>query len=148
MNLNKISDTDLKEEYNQRFMIENGKEINDSDGVIDHLKTFITEHDREHFLIMYLNAKNQLMKTENLFTGTLTTSAIYPREVIKRALAIGAAALIFAHNHPSGNPSPSNDDLRITDKLKAACKTIDIAVHDHIIITGNEYTSFANKGLI
>jgi len=85
---------------------------------------------------------------EELFKGTLTTSAVYPREVVKRALDNNAAALVFVHNHPSGNPNPSQDDLTITKKLKAAAKAIDVSIHDHLIIAGNEVYSFADHGLI
>ena len=75
---------------------------------------------------------------EELFKGTLTTSAVYPREVVKRALDNNAAALVFVHNHPSGNPNPSQDDLTITKKLKEAAKAIDVSIHDHLIIAGND----------
>ena len=85
---------------------------------------------------------------EELFAGTLTTSVVYPREVVKRALDNDAAALVFVHNHPSGNPNPSQDDLTITKKLKEASQSIDVSVHDHLIIAGNEVYSFADHGLI
>jgi len=85
---------------------------------------------------------------EELFKGTLTTSAVYPREVVKRALDNNAAALVFVHNHPSGNPNPSQDDLTITKKLKEAAKANDVSIHDHLIIAGNEVYSFADHGLI
>lgn len=85
---------------------------------------------------------------EELFKGTLTTSAVYPREVVKRALDNNAAVLVFVHNHPSGNPNPSQDDLTITKKLKATAKAIDVSIHDHLIIAGNEVYSFADHGLI
>ena len=83
-----------------------------------------------------------------LFEGTLTTSAVYPREVIKMILEKDAAAVIFVHNHPSGNPNPSGDDQKITRKLKAACETIDVQLHDHLIIAGNDFTSMADKGMV
>ena len=83
-----------------------------------------------------------------LFEGTLTTSAVYPREVIKLILEKDAAAVIFVHNHPSGNPNPSKDDQNLTQKLKAACSTIDVQLHDHLIIAGNDYTSMADKGMV
>ena len=83
-----------------------------------------------------------------LFKGTLTTSAVYPREVIKLILEKDAAAVIFVHNHPSGNPNPSKDDQNLTQKLKATCSTIDVQLHDHLIIAGNDYTSMADKGMV
>ena len=99
-------------------------------------------------MIIYLNGRNQILKMEKLFEGTLNTSAVYPREVVKRALENDASALVLVHNHPSGNPSPSQDDLTITKKLKDAVKTIDIYIHDHLIIAGNDIYSFADHGLI
>jgi DNA repair protein RadC len=85
---------------------------------------------------------------EILFEGTLSTSAVYPREVVKRTIDNDAAALVFVHNHPSGNPNPSQDDLTITKKLKKAVQAIDVSVHDHLIIAGNDVYSFADHGLI
>ncbi len=85
---------------------------------------------------------------EELFEGTLTTSAVYPREVIKRALANNAAALVFVHNHPSGNSNPSQDDIALTKQLKQATEAIDIYIHDHLIIANNDVYSFADHGLI
>jgi DNA repair protein RadC len=83
-----------------------------------------------------------------LFEGSLSTSAVYPREVIRRILHHGSAVVLFAHNHPSQNPNPSQDDLTITKKLIEACKTIDVSVHDHLILAGKTFTSFADRGLI
>ena len=91
---------------------------------------------------------NSIIKTDTLFKGTLTSSAVHPREVIRKVLKHEAAALILAHNHPSGNYKASNDDLAITKRLVNACKTIDVFIHGHIIIAGNDYTSFADKGLM
>ena len=99
-------------------------------------------------MVIYLNGRNQILKMEELFKGTLTTSAVYPREVVKRALDNNVAALVFVHNHPSGNPNQSQDDLTITKKLKEAAKAIDVSIHDHLIIAGNEVYSFADHGLI
>ena len=103
--------------------------------------------DLEKFVCIFLNGRNQVIATETLFEGSLTTSAVYPREVIRRILYHGSAAVLFCHNHPSGNTNPSNDDLTITKKLVEAANTIDVTVHDHIIIAGTEYTSFSDKGL-
>ena len=83
-----------------------------------------------------------------LFQFSLSTSMFYPREVIKQALDNDAAALVFVHNHPSGNSNPSQDDLNITKKLEEAEKSIDISIHDHLIIAGVEVYSFADNGLI
>lgn len=122
--------------------------VRSADEVMAYLKHSLRDKNREAFLVIYLNGRNQILKMEELFKGTLTTSAVYPREVVKRALDNNAAALVFVHNHPSGNPNPSQDDLTITKKLKAAAKAIDVSIHDHLIIAGNEVYSFADNGLI
>jgi len=85
---------------------------------------------------------------ETLFKGTLTASAVYPREVILAALRHHAAALIFAHNHPSGDPKPSPDDVSLTRQLICACRVMGITVHDHLIIGDDTYFSFADQGYI
>ena len=119
-----------------------------SEEVIEYLKHNLRDKTREIFMVIYLNGRNQILQMEELFEGTLTTSAVYPREVVKRALDHAAAALVFVHNHPSGNPKPSQDDITITKKLKEATEAIDVSVHDHLIIAGNEVYSFADNGLI
>ena len=88
------------------------------------------------------------MDIVELFEGTLTTSVFYPWEVIKQILGKDAAAVIFVHNHPSGNPNPSKDDQNLTQKLKATCATIDVQLYGHFIIAGNDYTSMADKGMV
>ena len=122
--------------------------VRSSDEVLDYLKHNLRDKNREIFLVIYLNGRNQILKMEELFEGTLYTSAVYPREVVRRALVHDAAALVFVHNHPSGNPNPSQDDLTITKKLKKDAQTIDMSVHDHLIIAGNDVYSFADHGLI
>ena len=122
--------------------------IQSSDNVLDYLRHNLRDRGREVFLVVLLNGRNQVLDIVELFEGTLTTSAIYPREVIKLILEKDAAAVIFVHNHPSGNPNPSKDDQNLTQKLKAACSTIDVQLHDHLIIAGNDYTSMADKGMV
>ena len=119
-----------------------------SEEVMEYLKHNLRDKTREIFMVIYLNGRNQILQMEELFEGTLTTSAVYPREVVKRALDHAAAALVFVHNHPSGNLKPSQDDITITKKLKEAAEEIDVSVHDHLIIAGNEVYSFADNGLI
>ena len=122
--------------------------IQSSENVLDYLRHNLRDRGREVFLVVLLNGRNQVLDIVELFEGTLTTSAVYPREVIKLILEKDAAAVIFVHNHPSGNPNPSKDDQNLTRKLKAACATIDVQLHDHLIIAGNEYTSMADKGMV
>ena len=122
--------------------------IQSSENVLDYLRHNLRDRGREVFLVVLLNGRNQILDIVELFEGTLTTSAVYPREVIKLILEKDAAAVIFVHNHPSGNPNPSKDDQNLTQKLKVACSTIDVQLHDHLIIAGNEYTSMADKGMV
>ena len=106
----------------------------------------IRDKTKECFLAIYLDAKNRVIADEILFTGTVTASAVYPREVVRAALAHTAAAVIFAHNHPSGDPSPSSDDMAITRKLVEACALMGITVHEHLIVGREGYFSFADQG--
>jgi len=122
--------------------------IQSSENVLDYLRYNLRDRVREVFLVVLLNGRNQVLDIVELFEGTLTTSAVYPREVIKLILEKDAAAVIFVHDHPSGNLNPSKDDQNLTLKLKAACSTIDVQVHDHLIIAGNDYTSMADKGMV
>ncbi len=120
--------------------------IQDPDSLLSFLKQTLGYKDKEHFLGIFLDAKNRVTASEILFTGSLTASAVYPREVIKRALAHKAAAVIFAHNHPSGETTPSRQDIRITRTLTFALKFVGINVHDHIITGSEGYYSFAAQG--
>ena len=122
--------------------------IQSSENVLDYLRHNLRDRGKEVFLVVLLNGRNQVLDIVELFEGTLTTSAVYPREVIKLILEKDAAAVIFVHNHPSGNPNPSKDDQNLTQKLKVACSTIDVQLHDHLIIAGNDYTSMADKGMV
>ena len=122
--------------------------IRSSKEVLEYLQHNLRDKNRELFMVIYLNGRNQIINMEEVFEGTLSTSAVYPREVVKRALDNEAASLVFVHNHPSGNPKPSKEDLTITNKLKEAAQSIDVAIHDHLIIAGNEVYSFADHGLI
>lgn len=122
--------------------------ITSSDEVLDYLKHNLRDKTQEIFSVIYLNGRNEIIGMEELFYGSLTTSAVYPREVVKKVLKQNAAAVIFVHNHPSGNLNPSEEDIKITKKLKDAVATIDVKVHDHLIIAGNDYYSFADNNLL
>jgi DNA repair protein RadC len=100
------------------------------------------------FLVLYLNAQHTLITHEIAFRGTLTQTSVYPREIVKRALAHNAAAVMFAHNHPSGSAEPSTEDVKLTGALKAALALLEIKVLDHFIVAGAEVTSFAARGLL
>ncbi len=122
--------------------------IKSSDDVKKYLIHKLRDKRREYFGIILLNGRNQIIDFKHLFIGTLTSSAVFPREVIKEIIEYDAAAIILVHNHPSGNPNPSNEDIKITQRLMKACSLIDVTIHDHLIIAGNEITSFADKGLM
>jgi len=120
--------------------------IDNPDDTINYLKLKLVPLEHEIFAVMFLDNRHQVIQYEEIFRGTIDGAAVYPREVIKLALVHNAAAVIFAHNHPSGDPTPSNADHTITKRLIDACKLVDIRVLDHIIIGGTEIYSFANHG--
>ena len=111
------------------------------------LKQALAYEEREHFAIMFLDNKHALIRFEIMFSGTIDSSNVYPREVVKRALELNAAAVVFSHNHPSGITEPSQADKNITQRLKIALDTVDVRILDHIIV-GSDCTSFAERGLI
>jgi len=102
----------------------------------------------EVFVVIFLDAQNRVIEAEEMFRGTLTQTSVYPREVVKRALYHNAAAVILAHNHPSGEPTPSRADEMLTGTLKSALSMVDVSVLDHFIIAGNRTLSFMERGLI
>jgi len=116
--------------------------------VFDYLTHSLRDLKREQFKVIFLDPKNQVIEEKTLFEGTVDSSAVYPREVIGDALRCGASALIFAHNHPSGDPEPSACDRDITRDLVFAARVVQIRVLDHIVIGNNRYFSFADQGLI
>ena len=113
-----------------------------------YLNGAIRDKSRECFMAIFLDSKNRVIAMDTLFEGTLSASSVYPREVIRAALQHHAAALIFAHNHPSGEPQPSNEDLAVTRQLVFAGRLMGITVHEHLIIGDNRYYSFADQGTI
>jgi DNA repair protein RadC len=106
------------------------------------------DHRKEHFIIFYLDSRNQEIKREVISIGSLNTNVVHPREVFEPAVRNFAAHIILAHNHPSGDPNPSKDDLEITKRLLEAGKILGIEVLDHIIVARNGFLSFREKGLI
>jgi len=116
--------------------------------VFDYLFHALRDLKRESFKVLFLDAKNQILEEKTLFEGTVDSSAVYPREIIKDALRYDASSLIFVHNHPSGDPEPSPCDKEITRDLVFAARVMQLKVLDHIIIGNNCYFSFADHGLI
>ncbi|MDG3086903.1 DNA repair protein RadC [Vibrio hannami] len=113
-----------------------------------YLSNKIRDKQREVFLALFLDNQNRVICDETLFEGTIDSASVYPREVVKRALANNASSLIFAHNHPSGIAEPSQADKRITTRLIDALALVDIKVLDHFVIGDGEVVSFAERGLI
>jgi DNA repair protein RadC len=116
--------------------------------VYDYLNHAMRDLKIEVFKVLYLDSQNHLLAVEDLFTGTVNASAVFTREVIKGAIKHHATALIFAHNHPSGNPSPSQEDRSITRDLVYAARTVELKVLDHVIIGDNRSFSFSSQNLI
>lgn len=117
--------------------------------VRDWLRLRLAQEPRELFLALWLDAQNRLLAADELFTGTLTQTSVYPREVVKAALAHNAAAVILAHNHPSGTSEPSHADELLTRALRDALSTVDVRLLDHFIVAGNgRPLSFAERGLL
>jgi DNA repair protein RadC len=104
--------------------------------------------DVEHFRILFLNNKNHLIADEVQQTGTVNHTAVYPREVVKRALELGAVSLILVHNHPSGDTTPSKSDIQMTEEIIKAASALNISIHDHLIVSQNESTSLKSLGLM
>lgn len=112
----------------------------------DYFKLFYAgKQEREHFALMLLDSQHKVLECSVIFSGTIDGASIYPREIVKAALHANAAAVILAHNHPSGQPEPSTADKRITERIKSALALVDIRVLDHIIV-GDSCYSFAQSG--
>jgi DNA repair protein RadC len=137
-----VSDRYLVKKLVQKDPLSNSKEL------FEYLYHSMRDKRRECFKAIFLDAKNKVLATETLFEGTLTASSVYPREVVLASLHHNAAALIIAHNHPSGDPEPSEDDISLTRQLVFACRVMGITVHEHLVIGDNRYFSFADQGYI
>ena len=116
--------------------------------VRDYLRLLLASREHEVFVVVLLDAQNRVLSCEELFRGTLTQTSVYPREVVKVALAANAGAAIFAHNHPSGCSEPSRADELLTQTLKSALALVDVKVLDHFVVAGAEAISFAERGLL
>lgn len=132
----------LKEDLETRGALNSPREVR------DYLKLILGRVDHEVFVVLMLDAQHRVLATEELFRGTLTQTSVYPREVVKAALQRNAAAVIFAHNHPSGVAEPSHADELLTRSLKSALSLVDIQVLDHFIVAGGRILSFAERGLL
>lgn len=121
--------------------------LNSSKLVAEYLQVRIGSKKEEHFVILYFDTRNKLIN-EEISVGTLNASLVHPREVFKKAIKENIAQIVIAHNHPSGDPKPSEEDISTTKRLVEAGKLVGISIIDHIIITSGEYFSFKEKGII
>ncbi len=128
--------------------LERGAALTSPENTRDFLTAQLRSYQHEVFACLFLDNQHRIIEFEELFTGTIDGASIYPREVVKKALSHSAAAVIFAHNHPSGITNPSQADKQITEKLKQALALLDIRVLDHFVIGDGQAYSFAEHGLI
>jgi DNA repair protein RadC len=113
-----------------------------------YLNAAIARERVEQFRILFLDNRNRLLADEAQARGTVNHTPVYPREVVKRALELNASAIILVHNHPSGDPTPSHDDIVMTRQITEAAGTVSVLVHDHIIVGNGRWTSFRREGLL
>jgi len=118
------------------------------DAVVDYCRAAMAFDTTERFRILFLDKKNRLLADEVQQRGTVDHTPVYPREVVKRAIELGATALILVHNHPSGDPTPSRADIAMTKEVVAAAKTVDVTVHDHIVVARSGHASLRNLNLM
>lgn len=128
--------------------IENQPVIQSWSALMDYCKLAMGSNKIEEFRVLFLNHRHALIADEVMQRGTINHTPVYPREIVKRALELAASAVILLHNHPSGDPTPSKADIDITKKIVEAAATVNVTVHDHVIITQTGYYSFKSFGLM
>lgn len=143
-----LSDDDIRRAFYERFQVNPGEAIVCSTQAVKHLSGLIINRNREKFAVIYLNGANALINSEIIFEGSLTTAAVYPRELIKKIIDKSAAAIIIGHNHPSGSIYPSPGDMEVTRKIEQACNIVEVILHDHIIIGYDRWYSFSDNGML
>jgi DNA repair protein RadC len=143
--------TALKEtvaEYGKAEIIGTSYKIINQKDIIKYLETVTKNEQKESVYVLFIDAKNKIIAFEKVAEGTLTQTVLYPREVIKKAICYGALSIVIAHNHPSGDPHPSQNDNNITRILLYACKSCDIVLLDHLIIGNDDFYSYQEKGFL
>lgn len=128
--------------------VRRGVQFDKPERVKDFLRIQLGALDHEVFAVVFVDTQHRLIACEQMFRGTLTQTSVYPREVVKRALELNAAAVLLAHNHPSGAVEPSRADELLTRALSEALRLVDVRVLDHIVVGGDEALSFAERGLL
>lgn len=132
----------MKQEIMQRPLLNSWQRL------VNYCQATMAHEKREHFRVLFMNMKNELIADEIQHSGTVNHTPAYPREIIKRALELGATALVLVHNHPSGDPTPSTDDIQMTQNVKAAAEPFDILIHDHLIVARSGVASFKTLRLL
>jgi DNA repair protein RadC len=128
--------------------VQRGLTMSSPQVVKDYLRLQLGSLEHEIFVVVFLDAQHRLIELREMFRGTVAQTSVYPREVVKEALALNAACVIFGHNHPSGVGEPSRADEELTRSLKAALNLIEVRVLDHLVVAGDEVVSFAERGLL
>ena len=128
--------------------VRRGATMSSPQAVKDHLRLELGALEHEVFCVLFLDAQHRIIALKQLFRGTVSQTSVYPREVVKEALSVNAAAVIFAHNHPSGSVEPSRADEFLTQTLKTALALVDVRVLDHLVVAGADVVSFAERGLL
>ena len=131
-----------------RAEVMNQPVLNNWDRLMGYLTAAMARERVEQFRILFLDNRNRLLADEAQARGTVNHTPVYPREVVKRALEVHATAIILVHNHPSGDPTPSRDDIEMTQEIKAAAAALGVVVHDHVIVGNGRWLSFRQEGLL
>ncbi|RAH37789.1 DNA repair protein RadC [Halomonas sp. SL1] len=129
-----------------RRRLARGRKITQPALAFEYLQVLLQDYEHEVFSAVFLDSQHRVIRFEELFRGTIDSASVYPREVVKQALASNAAAVILVHNHPSGDPEPSDADRRITQRLQEALGLIDVRVIDHVVVAHDGCISFAERG--
>ncbi|MEZ2742216.1 DNA repair protein RadC [Paenalcaligenes hominis] len=150
MESNVLSEADILTMANQlsRKRLSKGRSICSPQAVKTYLQNLLQDYEHEVFAVLLLDTKHKVLGFEELFRGSLTQASVYPREVVKLALQYNAAALIMTHNHPSGDPRPSQADIEMTKNLQKALALVDVRVLDHIVVGAKGCESLADQGCI
>ena len=128
--------------------VRRGATMSSPEAVKDHLRLELGVLEHEVFCVLFLDAQHRIIALKQMFRGTVSQTSVYPREVVKEALSVNAAAVILAHNHPSGSVEPSRADEFLTQTLKTALALVDVRVLDHLVVAGADVCSFAERGLM
>ncbi|XKH61027.1 DNA repair protein RadC [Halomonas sediminis] len=129
-----------------RRRLAKGRKITQPAQAFEHLQLLLQDYEHEVFSVLFLDSQHRVIRFEEMFRGTIDAASVYPREVLKASLAYNAAAVILVHNHPSGDPKPSDADRRITQRLKETLGLMDIRVIDHVVVGSEGHVSFAERG--